>query len=238
VGALIVKAIIGFASDAPHAAITLGHFDFGVFSAISIYALAFALPVVVLPIVRPYNHLPHKRAMISLISITLCFAAVAATGVFGYLLFGDEAEGIVLDNFAQGDVLMQVVKGGFFLVVTFAYPCVGQSVVALWSQLFFKTGDPARLSAPKRAVTLSAVTLLPLLLAVFLPKAGPALSIGGAFGGCLVDFFFPGLMWFRLSHRRWYDLQNLGCLLLAAFGLVAAAVATYIAIKDAITAFG
>jgi hypothetical protein len=85
---------------------------------------------------------------------------------------------------------------------------------------------------------LEAAALLLLLLALFLPKAGPALAIGGAFGGCLVDFFCPALMWFRLSKRPKYDLQNIACLVMPEFGLVRAAVATYISIVDAIAAFG
>jgi amino acid permease len=236
--ALIIRAIMMFTSGVARPPITLGHVDLGLFSSISIYALAFALPVVVLPIVRPYNHLPRKRAMISFVSILLCFVVVAATGIFGYLLFGNETEGVVLDSFQQNDILMQIVKGGFFLVVTFAYPCVGQSVISLWSQLLFKNADSASLTWPKRIIALIATSVLPLLLAIFLPKAGPALSIGGAFGGCLVDFFFPGLMWFKLSRRKWYNIRNLGCLLLAGFGLITAFVATYMAVLDAITAFG
>jgi amino acid permease len=111
---LIIKAVLLFAGDARRPAITLANFDFGLFSSISIYALSFALPVVVVPVVKPYNHFPHKTVMISFISILLCFIAVAATGIFGYLLFGNETEGVVLDSFPSHDILMQVVKGGSF----------------------------------------------------------------------------------------------------------------------------
>jgi hypothetical protein len=44
-------------------------------------------------------------------------------------------------------------------------------------------------------------------------------------------------MWFKLSRRRWYDSQNIGSFLRATFGVVAAAIATDIAILDAITTF-
>jgi amino acid permease len=175
--------------------------------------------------------------MISLVSIILCFVAVAATGIFGYLLFGNVCEGVVLDSFPQNDILMQVVKGGFFLVVTFAYPCLGQSVTCVWSRLFFKTDDPGHLPRIHRMLVLAVTAVLPLVLAVFLPKAGPALSIGGAFGGCIVDFFYPGLMWFKLSKKKWFDWQNIGCLCMAGFGIITAGIATYIAIIDAIDAF-
>jgi amino acid permease len=235
---LIVKVSMLYTNGKERPEITIADVDIGVFSAISIYAFAFALPVVVLPIVRSYNGRPRKRAMVSFMSIFLCFLTVGLAGIFGYLLFGNETEGVVLDSFEQDDIFMQVVKGGFFLVVTFAYPCIGQSVMGLFSQLFFKEADPTKLITTRRIVLLGSSAAIPLLLALFLPKAGPALSVGGAFGGCIADFFFPAFMWFKLSQKKWYSFSNIICLIMAGFGVLAAALATYIAIIDAISAFG
>jgi hypothetical protein len=78
----------------------------------------FDLPIVVLLIVRPSGHLPHKRAIISLVNIISCFAATAATGIFDYLLFGNDYESVVFDSFLQHDILTQLVKRRFIFGVT------------------------------------------------------------------------------------------------------------------------
>jgi amino acid permease len=234
---LIIKTIMLFVREDQHPEITLANLDFNVFSSISIYAFAFALPVVVLPIVRPYNPDPHKRNLISFISMGLCFIVIALTGIFGYLLFGNETEGIVLDSFPQNDILMQIVKGSFFLIVTSAYACHGQNPMGIWSQFFFNDNNPTDLTTRRRMAVFGITVIPPLLLATCLPKAGPALSISGAFGGCIVDFFFPAVMWIKNSGKPYYNYQNILCILLAAFGIITAAIATYISILDAIAAF-
>lgn len=235
---LIIQVSIMFARDQPRPSYTFATFNFGVFTALSVHALSFALPVVVLPIVRPYNTNAQKRTVISLASIGACLAVVVTTAIFGYLRFGDAVEGVVLDSFEQGDILMQIVRSAFCIVVTAAYPCVGQSVMSSWADLIFKDADQGRLPVGRRCVVLLCTNVPPLLLALFLPKAGPALSIGGAFGGCIVDFFFPALMWIRVAEEKIWYWKNLLCLLMAAFGVATAAIATYQAVMDAIAAFG
>jgi amino acid permease len=235
--ALIAKAAIFFNGDDPVCDMTIGQLDFGIFSAVAIYALVFALPVVVLPVIRPYNPDMRKRTILSAVSLGICFLAVALTGTLGYIVKGNDSQDILLDDYPSGDILMMIVRIGFLVVVTSAYPCHGQSVMGSWSYLLFRESDQAQLPPIRRGVVLFLANVIPVLLAIFLPKAGPALSIGGAFGGCLVDFFFPALLWIVLSKKPKWHWQNLLCFCMCAFGLVTAVLATYQAILDAIAAF-
>ena len=209
----------------------------GMFSAISIFGLAFAMPVVILPLVKPYNPDSWKRSLISFWTALCGLVFVTVPGVIGYYLFGADCKDVVLDNFSSKDVLIIIVRAGFFIVVTCSYPCIGQSVMAAWGALIFKDSNQGELPFAKRSVVLFLTNIIPLAFAIFLPRAGPALSIGGAFGGCLVDFFFPAIMWFKMSKKRWVHWQNILCLLFALFGIVSCVIATYQAIIDAIDAF-
>lgn len=221
--------------DKPEIVIAKG--DMGLFSAISIYGLAFALPVIILPIIKPYNPDMRKRSIISFWSTFLCFVCVVLPGILGYLIYGDGTENIILDNFSNKDPLMICVRVGFFIVVSFSYPCIGQSLLTAWSSIIWKESNQGGLPFKKRIVVLVVTNIIPLLLAILLPNAGPALSIGGAFGGCMVDFFYPALMWIKISKKPISHWQNLLCILFAIFGIVSAAIATYQAIVDCINAF-
>lgn len=236
--AIIVKAIILLPYDeASKPKITIATMNMGIFTAISIFGLAFSLPIVALPIISPYNPDLRKRSIVSLAAVIACFVMIAIPGVLGYLLFGDKTKSIILDNFPADDVLMFIVNVGFFFCVTFSYPAIGRSVMASWSQLVFHVNVPANLSISKRLIVIFLTNIFPLVIAVLLPDARPILSIGGAFGGCVVDFCYPGVMWVMLSKKKWYHWQNLLCILLTIFGLVSAIISTYQAVLDAISAF-
>ena len=234
--AMIVKAIQMLPSQGV-ADISIAKMDFGVFSSISIYGLAFALPVVILPLISPYNTDIHKRSIVSLWSIILCYVVVLIPGILGYLMFGSNTQSIILSSFPDDDVLIIIVRVGFYIVVILSYPSIGLSLMSSWSQIIFKTVKQAELPPLKRALILVLTNIIPLIFAVFLPNARPALAIGGALGGCLVDFFFPPFIWIKLSKKKFCSVQNVLCAIFALFGLVSAGISTYQAIEDAIKSF-
>ena len=158
-------------------------------------------------------------------------------GITGYCLFGDDAKDVVLDNFGSKDVAIIIVRVGFFIVVTCSYPAIALSLMESWGGLIFRDSNQAQMATWKRIILIILTSIIPLAFALFLPRVGPALSIGGAFGGCLVDFFFPAIMWIKMSKKKLYHWQNILCIIFAIFGLVSCAISTYCAILDAIDAF-
>jgi amino acid permease len=233
--AIIIKGCMKLPNPAVEPVIAKG--GMGVFSAISIYALAFALPIVVLPIVEPYNPDVRKRGVVSAWTCVLCFILVAVPAVIGYLMFGDKTADSILDNFANDDVLMIIVRIGFFFVVSFSYPCLGQSCLASWSMVFYKVNQHAELPTNKRAVVLLLTNAIPIILACFLPDASPVLGVGGALGGCIVDFFYPALIWVMVSKRPWTYWKNLLSILFTIVGIVLGVICTYQSIVDAVNSF-
>ena len=234
---MIVKAIIVLPKDGVHDGLNIASFGIGVFQAISIYGLAFALPVVVLPIIEPYNKDIHKRGVVSAWTNFLCFLLVVIPGIFGYLIQGEDAGSNILNSFDTKDVLITIVRAAFLIVVSCSYPCLSQSLIASWSSIIFKVNKPRELPTPKRITCVICSNIIPLVIAMFLPNAGPALSVGGAFGGCLADFFFPPAMWIKISKKPLYHWQNILCMIFSLFGVVACVISTYLAVIDAIDSF-
>ena len=235
--AMVVEAIIMLPENGVYKDLVLADFGIGVFQAISIYGLAFALPVVVLPIIEPYNKDIHKRSIVSGWTNFLCFLLVVIPGILGYLIYGKEAGSNVLNAFPTDDILISIVRAAFIIVVSCSYPSISQSLIASWSQLIFKINTPRELPFAKRILCVCCSNAIPLVLAMFLPNASAALSIGGAFGGCLADFFFPPMMWMKISKKPIYHWQNILCIIFSIFGVVACVISTYLAVVDAIKAF-
>ena len=217
----------------------LGKCDVSLFASISIYALTFALPSIALSVIRVYDRDAKKRTNAVLIAIVLCFIFVIFPGVCGYIVFGEEADGNILNSFAADDIIIIICRAAFFIIVSCAYPMVTQACQSMWSTLIFNDDSPATLITSKRAIILALTNVIPLLIAMFLPSAKPALSIGGALGGCIVDFVFPALLYIKFYKDR-YKLSNWRMVLnmiFIIFGIVAAVIATYQAIVDAIDIF-
>ena len=125
----------------------------------------------------------------------------------------------------------------FLFVVSFAYVAMGQSTPIAWSEIIFKDSQPKELIPWKRIVIILISNAPQLLVAMFLANAKPALSIGGAMGGCMADFFVPSIMWIKNSKYGLTHWQNILCIIFAIFGLVTTVISVYQAILDAIESF-
>ena len=215
---------------------SLAKIDFNIFSSISIYGLSYALPAVVLPAIRLYNPALKKRIIVTFIGIVMCFVLITVPGITGYSIFGENTDGNILKNFDSDDILMIICRCCFFIVVSCAYPMLSQSVMSMWAQLIFGEDQHSTLILWKRILVVILNNVIPVALAMFLPTAKPILTIGGAFGGCIVDFVYPSIMYivFHRNDYSWHNWRNILCVLCALFGLATAAIATYQAVIDAI----
>ena len=221
----------------PDKEVTYGKFDITVFSALSIYGLTFSLPIVALPIVNNYHHSVHRRNIVGLVATIICFVLVVIPSTICYLMFGNKTEGDVLQNFPDDDYLIFAVRIGFFLVVSFSYPCVVQPVAGSWGQVIFHNNDQVNLPTKQRIVVQIVTHIIPLVIAMFLPKAKPILAVGGAIGGCVVDFVYPAILWYLYFKPPVKTVEFWLVLLLGVFGLITGVISTYQAIVDVIDAF-
>ncbi|KAH0793824.1 Transmembrane amino acid transporter protein [Histomonas meleagridis] len=212
---------------------------FEIFQSFSTYGISFALPAVVMPAIRLYKKKLSDRIKVAIAAVVVAFVFVMISGCCGYIIFGDSCNGNVLLNFENNDIIIIIVRAGFFVIVTCAYPMLGQSVMGSWGQLIFKEDNIPDMKTCKRSIVLLITNLIPLIVAMFLPDIKPVLAISGAFGGCLVDFVYPAVLWI-IHHRSVYktfDYRNILCVLFALFGLATAAISTYQSVISAIDAF-
>ena len=212
-------------------------FDLHIFSSIAVYVLTFALPVCICPVIADYTPDLKKRNTSVALSLGLTWLITVIPSVFEYLEFGADCEGNILNNFSSDDKLIIAVRIAFFLIVSFSYPITHPSIAASWSEVIFKQNSAVDLTGWKRAVVLIISNIFPLLIAMFLPDMKPALEVGGALGGCIGNFTFPGIMWVLTSRQKKTHWTNILSMILAGFGIASAVLATYYAVLDAIDAF-
>lgn len=213
--------------------------DFSLFSSLSIYALTFSFPSVIFAVTQTCDKDLKKRKNVVCVGLIICVFFVVFPGICGYFMFGKDTDPNILKNFDSRDVLIIICRVAFLIIVSCSYPMVAQNHESMWSTLIFKDGSPSRLITWKRTIILVLANIFPLLIAMFLPSVKPALSIGGALGGCLVDFVFPSVLYLKL-HRGLHPLyhwKNALLIAFAIFGILAAVISTYQSIVDAIHAF-
>jgi amino acid permease len=238
IGSMIYKTINQWVStEGLTQPIDIVKIDFSLFSSVAMFGLAFSFPPIVLPAIHSYNPLTRKRKIVTAWALGLVFVLVLTSGLTGYFLFGRQAKSNILQNFADNDILIVIVRAGFFIIVTCVYPMISQSVQSSWAQIFFGDDNAGTLPAGKRVIVLAVSNSLPLVVALFLPEIKPVLEVSGALGGCLVDFVFPGILWIKHSDKPLTYYQNILGMLLAAFGLVCGVLSTYMAVRSVIDAF-
>lgn len=234
---MIAKGTMFFMKHPVCETVETGVLNLGFFNAFSIYCLMFALPGIVLPLLIPYHPSLKKRYFLVCSAFIMCFLLTIVPGTIGYLMFGAGTEQIIFHSFDDGDVLMQITRVGFFIVLNASYPVVGMTVIAELFGLIFKNNNPAKAPLGKRIVILALTNVPPALIAMILPKVRPALAVGGALGGCLTNFFVPPVLWVKQSKEKWSHWSVVLNLMFIIFGIVCAIIATYEAIEDAVNTF-
>ncbi|EAY07524.1 hypothetical protein TVAG_124970 [Trichomonas vaginalis G3] len=152
-------------------------------------------------------------------------------------MFGQTSQPLILNNFEDSDLLFIIIRIACFIVLVATYPIVGLTLLTNWSTLIYKTEEHLELPWTKRGVLYILENGLPLLLGIFLPNVRPALSIGGAFGGGITNFFLPPLMYIFVYQKTKKDVMFWVMAFFSGLGLVFAGISTYESVIDAINAF-
>jgi amino acid permease len=233
-GMIVVRAIVGPRApigDDPTTDVIVARGGAGLFIGLPITMVAFTMHY---NSPRFYAELqPSLRNMRTFLAIgTACFSFTAivyeATASSGYLLFGGNTKGDVLENFADDDVPAFIARVALIVVMLFSYPLAFNSYRASCVALLPKQVQRAvnegseRLAAavaeePEltrlRYLQLAAIHNLPfavvtvaligatVALAIALPSLEVVLGYKGALGGSLIVYVFPGLMYASIMRQ-------------------------------------
>jgi len=232
---MIIKCSAILSKDGVHPKANVFTADIHIFNALAIYSLMFALPALILPILKPTRPGLKPRFRIVGTAFFSCYLFVLLPGSLAYVTHGADTPELILDAFDDKDIIILIIRFAFFIVVTSSYPVVCLAIVSDLSAMVFKVYDTSLLTPKKRAITLVIANTPSVLIAMVCPQIKSVLQIGVALGGCMTNFFFPALLWIFNSGRKFYQGgQNIACSLLALFGLVSSVIATYMAVLDVI----
>ena len=207
------------------------------FTAFSVHALTFSLPIVMMPVIAPYNPNKRKRRMVLGFVYIFSWIMVAIPGMMAYLMKGDETQSDVLSSFDKKDVLIIIVQVAIFLNVTFGYPLVLTSMVGSLGELIWKQNLPELMTLKQRLILIPIVNAVNIIIGMFLKNIQAVLGVGGALGGCLVVFAFPSLCRLKQHKEPFTTLRSIGHFILVIFGLFSAIVCTYFSIETAVKSF-
>jgi amino acid permease len=209
----------------------------GLFSAFAVHALTFSLPIVMTPVLSPYNPNVRKRKLVLGATYIFCWMVISVPSLFAYLMKGDDAQSDILRSFAKNDILIIMIQVAILVKVTCSYPLVTASLVGSLGELCFGQNLADHLTFQQRAILLPVVNIGCVVIAMFLKDIQSVLGVGGALGGCLVVFAFPSLCRLRISTDPITRGKNLGHLALMIFGVASAMVCCYFSVMDAIKSF-
>jgi len=235
--ALMIKSIIQLGDNGIHTTAIGSKYGSGLFQAFSVHCLTFALPVVMMPIIAPYNPSIKKRKLVHGLVYVFSFIAIAIPGCLAYLVHGSTTAGDVLSSYKKDDVMIITVQIAMFFVVSFSYPIIAVSIVGSLGQIFYGQNIPELLSTKQRLILIPVVNIVNLIIAMFIKNITPVLGVGGSLGGCFVVFFFPSLVKLKVTKDSYTTWENIMHIVIATFGFLAAVVCGYYSIVDAINKF-
>lgn len=237
IGITIKASIILSHEKKVHDTVKLAVGSVNIFTALGVYFLAFALPVVSVSIVQNYNIEYRKRKIVAYWAEGLCCIIMIIPSLLAYLIFGSTIESSVLDKFPPKDILINIVRAGIFFVVSFSYPVMIQPVLGSFGQMIYKNNDAPSLPRCQRIVIEIISNVIAVVIAVVFENANPVLGVGGALGGCVSNFIYPAIMHLVLYKPAKNTADFWLAVSLAVFGVISAIIATVTSIIDAIHTF-
>jgi len=215
---------------------TIGYkMSFEIFTAFGVHSLTFSLPVIMLPIIAPYNPSVRKRVYVMGWTFIATWLIVSIPAAIGYLLFGQNTKSDVLSSFPDNDILILIVRVGMFISVSMSYPAIVMSITGSLGQMLYQQNNPELLTSKQRWVLIPLVNIANLVVAIFFPDIRSILGVGGSIGGCLVGFVFPSLCRIVTRNTSLSTLTNVGHICFIVFGIIMSIICTYSSVKDAIS---
>lgn len=207
------------------------------FTAISIHVSTFALPIMMIPIIKTYNQSVEKRKAVTGMTYVFTFILVTLSASLSYLVSGESTAPDVLMSFNPKDPAIIAGQVIMFLVVTLTYPFVTRSITEFFSFKVCGESMYEKLSLKQRILFASLSNVINVLLCIFISDSAILYGFGGAIPGCLMCFAFPSLCRLKVTKDKLYSAYNIYHFFMVLFGLVLGCACTYFTIYDLVQTF-
>jgi amino acid permease len=120
------------------------NWSFQIFQGIGLVIFAFAAHTNLVPVaveMRQYNSRANMTRAVHTTS-ALCFAAYGIVGVFGYLTFYEHTQGNILNNYPDGDVLVDVMRVLLTVAIVLTFPLAAYPCRLSLDRLLFPSAQP------------------------------------------------------------------------------------------------
>ena len=141
------------------------------------------------------NTLPRYHQVVGY-SFGISILLMGFLTAMGFLTFGANSDGLVLNNYAAGDVWIGASRIAVALSLVFSYPLAFQGCRD--GVLDLLKVPPSKRSNATLNVTTVAVLALLTLLAATLTDVSFVLSFGGATLGNLLTYIYPAIMYYKM----------------------------------------
>lgn len=173
----------------------------------------------------------NRWATLTHISMLIAMAASMIMAVGGYLVFFENTQGNILNNFPANDPWANGARLAFAMTMLFTFPIetfVNRSLIAatFWP-------NQAVLSARAHYSITFVLVVTALIISLSFTDLGIVLELTGGSAATVLAFVFPALASLRLTSGRWWSPAKLPVLGVFLFGCVTMVMSTYLTIRDA-----
>eukprot|EP01084_Bolivina_argentea_P173182 299965_1 len=138
-----------------------------------------------------------RLTRVSINTVIFCTTIYAVIGYAGYLTYGDNVDGNILNNYPQTR-LVGIIRVGLAFAIAFSYPVVNYPARECFSTLFFGV-DPTKLNWYTFYGGTYLMAILCIIVAIALDDLEIVLSLIGSIGGTSMVFILPGLFYYYLG---------------------------------------
>lgn len=157
-----------------------------------------------------------------------CTAIYAVIGFAGYLTYGENVEGNILNNYPQTTTI-GILRVALSFAITFSYPLVSYPARECFSTLLFgKSPDDLKWYTYYGITYVMAVGSV--VAAIIADDLELVLGLLGSTGAVAITFVMPGLFYFYLGDHpvlrksKWHGFKRKSAVCLVVFGIVMAVV--------------
>ena len=135
----------------------------------------------------------------TIVAYIFCACAYLFVGICGYMAFGNDIKGSILDAMRTMDVWYRpVVRVGYGLVVMFSFPILGYSAVTSLDAMVFSTERNLKRRLSEGIIYVAVCLIVCLLI----PELSTIFGVTGNFCGVLVTFIWPALYFIMLANKE------------------------------------